>query len=251
MQPGDACVLTMDTTLGEGGRLSMGTDMSSRIESIVADARGHVYVATSMRGTTRLTGTHVDYHCDTRGELSVSPDGTAGLVSFGGGDPQLVTFTDSGCTTAAWEAAEAPTHFEALSFLDDQRILVGGHNGSRTPHLARIYDRRGQPQGAAFGDTTDSLSADDHFCNFNNAVACTHGVCVLDGNCRSLRIFSDAHAVQAEINLSRAVGVSYPWFPNVTEVRDGVAYVTVNQQRGAASERTNVYDGFVFRLRGM
>ena len=251
VQPGAGCTLTLDTTLGVGGRLSVGEGTSSAIESIVADAHGHVYVATVMRGTTRITGNHVDYQCNTRGELSVAPDGSVGIAIFGGRSPQLVTFTDAGCTTAAWEPAEAFEHMQTISFLDDQQILVGGQNGSHDPHLARIYNRAGRPQGAAFGDATDSPNADDHFCNFQNAVLCTHGLCILDANCRTMRVFSGEHAVLGAVHLSDAAGVQYPWVPNVTNARDGMAYMTLNQQRGLSSERTGVYDGFVFRLTGL
>ena len=250
-QPGAACALTMDTTFGTGGRLAVGEGLGARVASMASDAHGHVYVATSQRGTTRITGTHVDYNCETRGELSVAPDGSVGIAMFAGRSPQLVTFTDAGCTTAAWEAAELPENLDSITFLDDERILVGGHAGTRAPHLARVYDRNGRPQGAAFGDTTDDLNADDHFCHVHGAVLCSAGICVHDGNCRRMRVFDAQHAVSANVQISRAIGVEYPWVAGITVVRDGVAYATANQQRGRASERTNVYDGFVFRLTGL
>lgn len=251
VQPGDACALTMDTSFGTNGELSVGEGMGARVASIVSDARGHAYIATSMSGTTRVTGATVDYHCDTRGELSVSPDGSVGIAMFGGSNPQLVTFTDTGCTTAPWQASELPDDLDSITFLDDRRILVGGHAGSRAPHLARLYDRAGHPSGDAFGDTTDSLNADDHFCHIHGAIDCSHGLCVHDGNCRSLRIFDAQQHVTAEISVSRAIGVSYPWVPSITLARDGVAFASASQQRGSASDRTNVYDGYVFRLRGL
>lgn len=251
VQPGDACALTMDTSFGTNGELSVGEGMGARVASIVSDARGHAYIATSMSGTTRVTGATVDFHCDTRGELSVAPDGSVGIAMFGGSNPQLVTFTDTGCTTAPWAATELPENLDSITFLDDQRILVGGHAGSRAPHLARVYDRAGHPSGDAFGDTTDSLNADDHFCHVHGAIECSHGLCVHDGNCRSLRIFDAQQHVTAEISVSRTIGVSYPWVPSITVARDGVAYASASQQRGSASERTNVYDGYVFRLRGL
>ena len=120
-----------------------------------------------------------------------------------------------------------------------KRILVGGHAGTRAPHLARVYDRNGRPQGAAFGDTTDDLNADDHFCHVHGAVLCSAGICVHDGNCRRMRVFDAQHAVSANVQISRAIGVEYPWVAGITVVRDGVAYATANQQRGRASERTN------------
>lgn len=251
VQPGEACALTMDTSFGTAGRLGVGEGLGARVASMASDTHGHVYVATSQRGTTRITGTHVDYNCETRGELSVAPDGSVGIAIFAGRSPQLVTFTDAGCTTAAWEAAELPENIDSITFLDDQRILVGGHDGSRAPHLARVYNRAGRPQGAAMGDTTDSLNADDHFCHVHGAFLCSAGICVHDGNCRRMRVFDAQQAVTGNVQISRAIGVEYPWVPGITVVRDGVAYASANQQRGRPSERTDVYDGYVFRLTGL
>ncbi|MBN8613638.1 MAG: hypothetical protein J0L92_23785, partial [Deltaproteobacteria bacterium] len=251
VQAGDACALTMDTTFGANGLLAVGDGMSARVESIVADAQGHVFVATSMRGTTRITGTHVDYQCDTRGRLSVSPDGTTGVAVFGSGPAQLVTFTDAGCTTAPFEMAEAFQRIEGTAFLENDRILVGGQNDVRDPHLVRVYDRRGRAQGAVFGDQTGEMNHDDHFCYVHGATPCGAGICVHDGNCRTLRVFGADHAVLGAPNVMRLIGLSYPWVPSTTGVRDGVAYLTASQQRGTASERTGVYDGYVFRLNGL
>ncbi|MBK7156347.1 MAG: hypothetical protein IPH72_32015 [Sandaracinaceae bacterium] len=80
--PGADCVLTMDTTLGEGGRLTLGEGMGGAPKGIVADGQGHIYVSSSMRGTHRITGTTVDYHCETMGDLSVSPNGRDGFAKW-------------------------------------------------------------------------------------------------------------------------------------------------------------------------
>ncbi|MFO0708807.1 MAG: hypothetical protein U0353_03160 [Sandaracinus sp.] len=251
VQPGDGCTLSMDTAFGENGLLAVGTGMGARVESIVSDEQGHVFVATSMRGTSRITAGHVDYQCDTRGRLAVSPDGTHGLAAFGSSGPQLVTFTDTGCSTAPLTLEGAPPSIEGFGFVSNERVIVGGQADVHAPHLVREYDLSGHPHGDAFGEAGDAMSADDHFCYVHSVVPCTHGLCFLDGNCRQLRVFDRDHAVLGAPNLSHAAGVEYPWFPSTTVVRDGVAFVTVNQQRGRASERTGTYDGFVMRLRGL
>lgn len=252
--PGEACVLTMDTTLGDGGRLSLGEGLGHVPESLVADAHGHVFVSSAMHGTDRITGTTVDYHCDaTRGDLTVAPSGTDGFTVFGSGPIRRVTFTDAGCTVADWAATDMFESVDSVSFVDATHVLVGGHaSASSSPHLARIYGVDGTPAGAAFGDTTGALSADDHFCHVHGAVSCGERLCVLDGNCRSLRVFGGSdHAIVAELDLSHLVGVTYPWFSGLSEVRDGTAYLTVIQQRGAAHPRPDIYDGFVVRVSGL
>ncbi|MBK7156348.1 MAG: hypothetical protein IPH72_32020 [Sandaracinaceae bacterium] len=89
------------------------------------------------------------------------------------------------------------------------------------------------------------MNAPDHFCHVHGAVACGDNLCVMDGNCRALRIFDQRNAIIGKIDLSRLVGVDYPWFPAMTPVRNGTATITVNQQRGASPT-----SGHLRRLRG-
>lgn len=247
---GEGCALTLDTTFGENGRMNLGEGLGGRPESIQADANGHVFVAASMRGTSRLTGNTVDYHCDTMGKLAVSPNGQNGLVAFGDAVPRRVTFTDTGCTVADWGAQEMFERVDTATFLDDTHVLVGGSSGPfSSPHVARVYSLDGRPQGAAFGDTSDSLQPGDHFCFVHGATEGSNDrLVVLDGNCRSFRIFDARHAFVAEINMMPLVGLTYPWFPGLTRARDGVAFLTAAQER---ANRVDVYDGFLFRVRGL
>lgn len=241
---GEACVLAMDTSFGEGGRMSFGDD-AARPRSIAADAAGHVYVSSSMGGTDRLTGSHRDYHCDTRGNVVVSSDGTLGFALFGAGPIRRVSFTDGNCSVEDWRGVELPASVNAVAFVSPSRILVGGSAGSGAPTLARLYAVDGSPTGAAFGDTEGDLSAADHFCWVHGAVACGEGLCVLDGNCRDLRIFGADNVTLGSIDLMRLFGLAYPWVSGLTEFREGVAYTTVSQERDA----NDVYDGLVFRVR--
>ena len=249
--PGDGCSLTLDTTMGDGGRLNLGEGLGSRPEGVVADANGHVYVSSSMHGTDRITGTTVDYHCETMGTVSVSPNGRDGIVNWSSGPAKHITFTDSGCAVEDWNATDIFPRVDSASFIDATHVLVGGHaEDSSAPHLVRIYDISGRPQGDAFGDTTGEMNADDHFCHVHSAVACGDRTCVLDGNCRSLRVFDRSRAVVGEINITDLVGVTYAWFPGMSSVRDHMAYLTVNQQRGSGYPRPDIYDTFVVRVSG-
>jgi hypothetical protein len=240
----------MDTTLGEGGRLNLGEGLGGAPKGIVADAQGHVYVSSSMRGTTRITGTNVDYHCETMGDLSVSPNGRDGFAKWTD-TVRRVSFTDTGCTVADWTPTDMFPRVDSISFLDARRVLVGGHaEASGSPHLVRIFDVEGRPSGPAFGDTTGAMNAEDHFCHVHGAVQCGDRTCVLDGNCRSIRVFDARNAIVGKVDLMRLVGVTYPWFPGMSQVRGGVGYLTVNQQRGTTHPRPDIYDGFVVRLSG-
>ena len=248
---GPGCALTLDTSMGDGGRLDLGSGLGAAPEHVVADAHGHVFVSSGMRGTDRITGTHVDYHCETTGEIAIAPSGTDGFALFGTGPVRRVTFTDEGCTVADWSATDLFARVDSVSFLDAGHVLVGGHDTIQAPHRARIFDLSGRPQGEAFGDAGDSLAAPDHFCHVHQAVACGTNTCVLDGNCRKLRVFDRQRAIVGAVDVSRLVGVGYPWFPGMSGVRDGTAYVTVVQQRGEGYPRPDVYDGFVMRVTGL
>lgn len=245
--PGDACTLAMDTTYGEGGRLALGGGPGAGPRSIAADTAGHLYVSSSTGGTDRLTGAHLDHHCDTRGSVVVSPDGTVGFALFGSGPLRRIAFGEAGCTIEDFAAPELFASLHSSSFVSPTQILVTGERGTASPIRARLHDRNGVPVGPAFGDTTGAVGAPDHFCRVHAAVACAGGLCVLDGNCRELRVFGPApeHAPAGAIDLARLLGLGYPWVSGLTELREGVAYVTASQARADGGG----FDGFVFRLR--
>jgi len=251
VQPGEGCALQMDTTLGEGGLLGLGEGLGRRPESITSDARGHVFVSSSMNGTWRITGTNTDYHCqETRGKLTINGQGSVGFALFGSGTPQKVSFTDTGCSVAEWTYSEPFERVDSVTFVGNRVLLGGSDNaeGRPGPHLARFYNEAGAPQGARFGDTTDNLSAADHFCHVHGGVECRAGLCVVDGNCRKVRVFNNNREVQGIVDLMRLLGLRYPWIAGVTPPRQGTAYVSSVQERG---QGTRVYQGLVFRVTGL
>ena len=58
----------------------------------------------------------------------------------------------------------------------------------------------------------------------------------------------DGITVAARINGMHLIGLRYPWLENITEPRNGVAFVAASHERGRG---TRHYDSFVFRVSGL
>lgn len=243
---GDECVLSMDSAFGEDGRLTIDSGVGRRPESISSDDRGHVYVSSALGGTTRLTGRHVDYSCDTLGTVVVSPDGTTGFSNFPGSVRQ-VAFTDDGCTSEDWIAYGLLPWISAISFVDATHVLVAGHRVGSSDVL-RVYSTTGTPEGEAFGEVTGSISAPDRFCHVEGMFTDAGGnLVVYDGGCRAIRVLDRERRPVSMTPLIPLIGLSNPWFSSLASPRAGRAYLTVSHPRDRSPE---THEGHVFRVNG-
>lgn len=244
---GTGCVLQLDTSFGEGGVLNLGQGLGRGPEGIAADTRGHIFVSSGMSGSWRITGNKVDYHCEvTRGEVSVDPTGTVGVALFGSSNPKKVSYTDTGCTQEPLKLQDPFDSLDAIGFVG-KRLFVGGAKeikGSRV-HLVREYNINGQPVGQPLGSPG---SGDDHLCNVGGFPACSHGVCVLDTNCRRIRAWGSKGNFIGQANLMKLLGLRYPWISGFTPAVKGVAFASASQERG---QQTRVYEGLIYRVKGM
>lgn len=246
--PGPGCKLQMDTGFGVNGLLKLSEGIGRAPEGISADGRGHVFVSSSMGGSWRITGNTMDYHCaKSRGKVSIDPSGTTGIALFGSSNPQKVTYTDTGCSIEPLKLADSFERLDAVAFFG-KRLFVGGSNkvdGRAGPHQAREFDLSGKAIGAAFG--TAEFGDEEHFCHIHGFPQCSHGVCVLDGNCRDLRIWNNKLGFIGAADLSKMIGLRYPWISGLTPAIKGTSYLSATQERGD----TDVYDGFIYRVAGM
>jgi hypothetical protein len=244
----EACVLTVDGGFGDHGAMALGASEAERPRTLAADSQGHLYVSSPLAGTHRLTGDHVDYHCDTAGRVTVAPGGVSAFGLFGTGPARRITFDDRGCEVAEWVPVEVPSILESVSFLDDHTVLVGGQDGREGPHTARLYDLEGQPQGPAFG--SDDASADDRLCYTHAAFPCAAGLCILDGNCRVLLARRSDGTIAGRADLSALTGLAAPWIVPPVHIDHGMTFFAAAAPVIDA-DGSRHFSGSVFRLHGL
>jgi len=244
----EACVLTVDGAFGDHGTLALGASEAERPRTLAADSQGHLYASSPLAGTHRLTGDHVDYHCDTAGRVTVAPGGVNGFGLFGTGPARRITFDDHGCQVAEWVPVEVPSILESVSFVDDHTVLVGGQDGREGPHTARLYDLEGQPQGAAFG--SEDASAADRLCYTHAAFPCAAGLCVLDGNCRVMLARRRDGTIAGRAELSVMTGLLAPWIVPPVYIEHGMTFFAAAAPEVQA-DGTRHFVGQVFRLHGL
>ena len=243
----DVCHLRMDRSFGENGFYSTGDIIGTYLEGLSADAHGHVIASTGLRGSHRITGTKVDYHCkESKGNVAINPAGTTGS-SFYASKGQKISYTDSGCTVEPWEPAAGnlatPDHDATEKIFEYSLVGDRVFVAAVSPTLAREVGMDGQPVGKAFGPKRGG------FCSIGSIVGCAHGLCIFDYNCKELRVFKDKETPLGSVNLHTLVGLPSLAAPHgVTYVRKGVAYVTMTPGLGRGN---GVYEGFIFRIRGL
>jgi len=244
---GEQCTLTLDTSFGEGGMLDLGfgDSMGGRVEGVDVDASGNVYVSASMSGAVRVTPSGEITRCDdSRGALSVMDDGSWGVAIFAS-SARKVTWTDEGCTVEDYEYQEPYERASTFSFTDGH-LWIAGSVATNT-FRAQRYSLAGAPAGERWGG--DELNDPDKICSPGNVVTGSRGPVVLDQNCRSLIVASSNDGeVASRVNAMHLLGLRYPWVENITEPRDGVAYVQASHERGRG---TRHYDSYVFRVSGL
>ncbi|MBX3269819.1 MAG: hypothetical protein KF729_06140 [Sandaracinaceae bacterium] len=245
---GDTCTFTLDTGFGEGGMLALGfgDGMGARIERVEVDRQGRVYVSTSMSGAVRVGQNGELTRCDgSRGGLAMAPDGSWGLATFVS-TVRKITWTADGCTVEDnWTYPEAYSGSHAFSF-SGNHLFVAGSVGTNHYQVQRYNGAGTATAGPRWGGA--GLSDPNKICSPGNVVTGSRGEVVLDQNCRSFIVTSGGGNVVGRVNGMRLIGLRYPWIGNVTEPRNGVAYVSASHERGSGHRH---YDQYVFRVSGL
>lgn len=229
--------------MAAGEPITLG-EPTDRPRWLTTDDAGHLY-ASGTSTLHRLTDGRVDRSCAAHGRLSVSPDGSRALALAADRSIELLTFTESGCTAAPWVPVEAPSIVESLSFVTSERVIVGGQRGAEGIHVVRPYGLDGQPLGDRVG--SDDPSRADRFCYVHSVLPCGGGLCVIDGNCRTLSLLTSEGTPIGRVDLAALTDLNAPWIVAQAHIEHGMTLLgAVTPELGEPRWR-----GHVIRLHGL
>ncbi len=237
---GKPCELSLDTTFGDKGILTV-AKADVKLAKLVADKSGDLYFTEWNLNATKTTklshGKVVEVVCDQVGELHVDASGKSGTlnkmkVSLGAGEchgqPIALTGLDSKLQVN-----------EILPF-GDGLAVVGSQVTATKIGLAGADGK----VKAVIGEA----DADKQICSLNSIVPCSQGVCVVDSNCRSLRVWSTDGKWVGVGKLGAMAGLRYPW-PVGFVVGKDVAYISMTHSPTDDKDK-NSY-GLIVRVTGL
>lgn len=243
---GDACVLVHDKTFGTDGKLKLDRE----IDTLNVDSNNKLYASSGIWSSYRLTEGTVDYECktDPNGYIVPFADGSGGFGYWSRPELVKLSFTDTGCTGEKWTFESPLDLVQSVGFMKDLILVAGTLKPEINPDHAVVvaaFDKDGKLQ-FQFGSTEKGVK-DDTICWAKGVSVCpSGGICVLDGNCRKMSVWSEKGEFQGKIDLDKLFGLEYPWFPDFQLVGD-VFYVVALQKR----EKSPVVEALVYRLRGL
>ena len=250
--------LEVDATFGENGVLKTG----SRLERLSRDGQGHLVTDVGF-GDARFY--------DSTGKV-ISQGRTAGHVSMHPSEPWGISYhfsrinkvilEDGEIKQEPWELTpKEPVEGDGKPFsffnpvlIDSDRIVVGCQvkSGEKDAHAVAVFDYSGK-ELFRFGNT-ESVFEPDGFCYLHDAASHPNGYVVSDSNCRKLSFWDRDGNFIGGGKSDDILGLRYPWMPGCTATADGTFYLVASQKREkkeGVSERVNVAEGIVYRIKGL
>jgi hypothetical protein len=237
---GGTCELTLDPSFGDGGVLAVGEGGDQKPDTLVSDAAGDVYVSGWTLAPTKIAGGKiVGEVCDRTGRLHVAPSGDAGTME----GRKLKLERGGKCTAEDVRASgswDPKINLSLVLPFGDGLAFVGQEGAATKIGLAGADGRVRTMLGAGDGE--------EEICSLGAVARCGLGVCVMDANCRHLRVWNDDGAWIGAGELGAMTGLRYPW-PVGFAVGKGVAYMSMS---GAPKDdRDDESYGVIVRVTGL
>ena len=213
---GADCVMSLDTTVGDGGILT--TEDSP--ESVAASSTGRVAVS-SLFGLTVFDVTNgQSYECsDPTGDVDIKDDGTE-IVSFWSGSPiERYTLSDTTCTPVGEVAL--PSEFVDWNYVayDGSDLFIGADDSAGTVFASRVAG------DAVQWKVGNADSGAQGWLGWVHGLApCGAGYCVVDTNTDKLIVLDANGTIRAEFAVSELVGKRLFYY-QLRPATDGSVYL--------------------------
>jgi len=234
---GDKCELALDTSFGQNGVLTV----TDELTSLAAAPNGRLF-AWSWSKLHRIDGNKAEAsQCSVK---AIDPGGTIGFSSFGTEITKLKL--DAECAEEKWPVKGLTDKDASISLISP---LPGGDVALSVSKKGSYFVGLHGPDGKQKLKLGGAKDGDEQICNVNDVEPCAQGLCVLDGNCRSIRAWDAKKGTfVGAIKVGDLLGVSYPW-PVDIAMGKGVAYMTATHAgKDEGDERSY---GMIFRIKGL
>jgi hypothetical protein len=233
------CELTIDKGFGQGGVLTLDADVKAAdyFDTLAIDGKGDVYVSGFIAKAKKVSGGQVTELCKESGRLVIDPkSGDAYLRS------SKIDLADCKATPVKLDLGKDVSSYDLFP--------VGGD-------VAAVFQQKVEKKNVfkvgLFGGTKQKwvvgeAEGDGSMCNVGTVVACGPGVCVVDANCRALKVVDGTGKLQGSGKINDLLGLSYPW-PRALSVGPDATFMAASHSP-KDSKDTNSY-GLVYRVKGL
>lgn len=159
--------------------------------------------------------------------VAMHPSGTWGISWFSSPECEKVTISDSSITTTPITFSEVETIMHLM--VDDNYIYVCGSAADSSGHNVFMYNKDGELQktltdgeGGGLGSITFMAETDNGFIG-------------LDGNMRSVVLWTKDGKYIGEADDADIFGTSYPWFCSGAKLEDGSILTIMTEERADKS----------------
>ncbi len=236
-------VLTPDPAFA-GGTVTLQDDF----EYLSPGKDGLVYVSQGIFNILTVKDGEILKDSSVSGDLVMHPGGDWGISFWANADPKKVTVADGELKAEPWvlsglsDAGKRQGRFSMISCaaISGSRIYVAGtdtQNGDA--QRVAVYDLLGN-ELFTFGNK--DWTQDDAFGSVTGIAETKSGILVLDGNFRTLKLFSHEGEFLWSLDSDPLLGTDYPWLFSMVPTENGVLVAAAQERRDESGDELLLFE---------
>jgi hypothetical protein len=233
------CELTIDKGFGQGGILTLDADPKAAdyFDTLAIDAKGDVYASGFIAKAKKISGGQVTELCKESGRLVIdTKSGDAYLRS------SKVDLADCKATPVKLDLGKDVSSFDLFPVGSDVAAVFQQKAEKKSIFKVGLF--AGTKQKWVVGDA----EGDGSMCNVGTVSACGLGVCVVDANCRSLKVVDAGGKLLGAGKINDLLGLSYPW-PRALSVGPDATFMAASSSAKDSKDKHSY--ALVFRVKGL
>jgi hypothetical protein len=233
------CELTIDKGFGQGGVLTLDADpkQADYFDTLTIDGKGDVYVSGFIAKAKKVSGGQVSELCKDSGRLVVdAKSGNATMRS------SKIDLADCKATPLKLDLGKDVTSYDLFPVGADVAAVFQQKAEKKSIYKVGLFE--GTKQKWVVGEA----EGDGSMCNVGTVASCGLGVCVVDANCRALKVVDKSGKLVGSGKINDLLGLSYPW-PRALSVGPDAAYMAASHSPKDSKDKHSY--ALVYRVKGM
>jgi hypothetical protein len=233
------CELTIDKGFGQGGVLTLDADpkQADYFDTLAIDGKGDVYVSGFIAKAKKISGGQVTDLCKDSGRLVI--DAKSGNATKG---TNKIDLADCKATPVKLDLGKDVSSYELFPL---------------EANVAAVFQQKAEKKNVfkvgLFADTKQKwvvgeAEGDGSMCNVGTVAACGLGVCVVDANCRALKVVDAGGKLVGSGKINDLLGLSYPW-PRALSVGPDATFMAVSHSPKDSKDKHSY--ALVYRIKGL